>query len=361
MLPRISLTLPTLLAAALLMGSAQAADQTAGLKTGSPDLKSAGPLAFGPLGILFVGDTKGAAIFAIDTGDRTPESSAGPLNVRAIDEKIAAMLGTDPKQVLINDLAVNPVSGNAYLSISRGRGPNAIPVLVRVDRRGKIHEVSLKDVKFAKATLPNPPQGRGSQEAITHLAYVDGRVYVSGLSNEEFASKLRSIPFPFSEAANGTSVEIYHGSHGRFETNSPVRTFVPYAINGAPYLLAAYTCTPLVKIPVADLLPGSRVKGTTIAELGNRNRPLDMIVYQKDGKDFVLMANNSRGVMKIPTEDFDKVEGITRPIRGTAGVSYETIAGLKGVQQMDRLDKENALVLVRTESGSLDLNSVALP
>ncbi len=42
--------------------------------------------------------------------------------------------------------------------------------------------------------------------------------------------------------------------------------------------------------------------GTTIAELGNRNRPLDMIVYQKDGKEFLLMSNNSRGVMTIPTD-----------------------------------------------------------
>jgi hypothetical protein len=27
------------------------------------------------------------------------------------------------------------------------------------------------------------------------------------------------------------------------------------------------------------------VMGTTIAELGNRNRPLDMIVYQKNGRN----------------------------------------------------------------------------
>ena len=41
------------------------------------------------------------------------------------------MLGTDSKQIAINDLAVNPLSGNVYLSVSRGRGPDAIPVLVR--------------------------------------------------------------------------------------------------------------------------------------------------------------------------------------------------------------------------------------
>ena len=48
------------------------AEPTASLKKGTPDLKSAGALAFGPEGILFVGDTKGAALFAIDTGDRAP-------------------------------------------------------------------------------------------------------------------------------------------------------------------------------------------------------------------------------------------------------------------------------------------------
>ena len=90
--------------------------------------------------------------------------------------------------------------------------------------------------------------------------------------------------------------------------------------------MAAYTCTPLVKVPVADLKPGAHVKGTTIAELGNRNRPLDMIVYQKDGKDYLLLANSSRGVMKIPTEGADTAEGITKPRQRTRkGLAYDTI------------------------------------
>ena len=81
-------------------------------------------------------------------------------------------------------------------------------------------------------------------------------------------------------------MEIYHGAHGRFETRSPVRTFVPFNVGNEPSLLAAYTCTPLVQFPISELKPGAKIKGKTIAELGNRNRPLDMIVYQKDGKDY---------------------------------------------------------------------------
>ena len=116
-----------------------------------------------------------------------------------------------------------------------------------------------------------------------------------------------------------------------------------------------------MKIPVSELKPGAHVKGTTIAELGNRNRPLDMIVYQKDGKDYLLLANNSRGVMKIPTEGADATEAITSRVEGTKGLAYETIQGMKGVMQLDKLDSGHALVLVRGDSGSLNLETVDLP
>jgi hypothetical protein len=358
----------SLLALALCALPARAAvDPLSSLKKGTPDIKSAGPLTFGPEGILFIGDTKGAAVFAIDTGDRPSRPESGPLKVEGIDEKVASMLGTTPQQILISDLAVNPDSGKAYLSVSRGRGPDATPVVVRVGRDGKVEPVALENVAFAKAELPKPPDakatGRGGNPrtmSVTDMAYVDGRLFVAGLSNEEFSSRLLAIPFPFATVSDGTGVEIYHGSHGRFETNSPVRTFVSYRHNGDSYLLAAYTCTPLVKLPVADLKPGTRVKGTTVAELGNRNTPLDMIVYQKDGKDFLLMANNSRGVMKISTDNLEKAEGITSRIADRAGQSYETIAGMKGVVQLDALDKDHALVLVQRE-GAMDLDTVPLP
>jgi hypothetical protein len=360
MVPRNRLLLASLMSVLLCAGAASAANLADSLKLGTPDLKSAGPLAFGPEGILFIGDPQGAAIFAIDTGDRKGEA-AGPIRVEAIDGKIAGLLGTTVKDILVNDLAVNPTSGTAYLSVSRGRGPDAIPVLLRVNREGKLDEVSLKDVKFAKATLPNPATGRDHQESITKLLFVDGQVIIAGLSNEEFSSQLRMVPFPFKDVAQGTSVEIYHGSHGRFETRSPIRTFLAFSVNGESNILAAYTCTPLVQIPLGDLKPGSRIKGKTVAELGNHNRPLDMIAYQKDGKDYILMANSSRGLMKIHADNIDKIAGISAPVHEKAGLTYETIAGVKGVQQLDRLDKENALVLLRAESGGLNLDTIALP
>jgi hypothetical protein len=344
-----------------LLPASRAAELTTGMQKGTPDLKSAGPATFAPQGILLVGDTAAATIFAIATADTPAGSPATALKVEKIDEQIAALLGTTPKQILINDLAVNPQTQSAFLIVSRGTGPEARPVIVRVDSTGKIGEFSLKDVLFSVAPIPNAPTDKGRQDVTTDLQFTGGQVLVAGLSNEEFSSQLRSIPFPFAAVDRGASVEIYHGSHGRYETRSPVRTFAVFDVGGEPNVLAAYTCTPLVKFPLADLKPGSKIKGTTVAELGNMNRPLDMIVYQKDGKDCLLMSNSARGVMKVDLANVDKTDGITAHVKGVAGLPYETIDGLKGVRQLDRLDKDHALVLIQADGGALNLQSIALP
>lgn len=343
------------------------AANTAGLQSGKAALRSAGPMAFGPDGVLFVGDSLGASIYALDTGDKAAQSKASAVEIKGLNEKIAAALGTTPDQVLINDVIVNPASKKIYISVSRGRGPDAVPVILRTDSTGKLGELSLDNIRYAKVSLPDAPgeddkDRRGNSrrlESITDLAYVDGKVMVAGLSNEEFSSTLRAIPYPFRAADKGAGIEIFHGAHGRFETNAPVRTFVPYDIGGQKHILAAYTCTPLVRIPVSELKPGAKVKGTTIAELGNRNRPLDMITYHKDGGQYILMANSSRGVMKLPAENLEKYNGIVAQTE-REGVPYETVATLKGVQQLDKLDEGHALLLT-DESGTLDLRTISLP
>ena len=333
---------------------------------GASALKSAGPLAFGPDGVLFVGDTAGAALFAIETGDKAPATPKSPINLAAIDRKIADAVGVGPEAILINDLAINPASGAAWISASRGKGPDAKPLIVRVDPSGKVEPLDLDATKAVSTPLPDAPAaGTGPRnpraDVVTDLAYVDGRVFVAGLSNEEFSSRLLAVPYPFGDATKGTSIEIYHGAHGKFETKSPVRTFAAYQISGQPYLMAAYTCTPLVKLPVSELKPGSHYKGTTVAELGNRNKPLDMVVYSKGGKDYILLANSSRGVMKIRAEGIAEAPSISAPVRNTEGQPYETLANLKGVVQLDALDTEHAVLLVQGADGAMNLETIDLP
>ncbi len=352
----LTLTLCTAMPTALLQ-----ADN--GLKEGTPDIKQAGPMAFAPDGVLLVGDTLSAAVYAIDTGDNQASSVQKSVNIEGINQKIAAMMGSDAAETTINDIAVNPVSGNLYFSVSRGRGPSATPVIFKADSKGAISEVSLKKVKFSKAAIANAPESKEGQRnprmsAITDLQYKDGKVVVAGLSNEEFASKLRVLKYPFDGTSQATSVEVYHGAHGKLETASPVRTFTTYEDT----VLAAYTCTPLVSIPINELKDGTKTKGKTIAELGNMNQPLDMIVYKKGNQDYLLMSNSKRGVMKLKLSksDIDATKAIDSKINDTAGLPYETLSDLKDVVQLDKLNDSQAVLLVNN-AGRQDIRTIDLP
>lgn len=362
---RFRMILSVFVVLALFATAAVAQDITASLTAGKAELQSAGVMTFGPNGVLFVADSLGAMIYALDTQDRT-SSTADGMNVTGLRDKVAGLLGTTPDQILINDVAVNPISRNAYVSVARGLGPAAAAVIVRVTPAGQLSALSLDNVKHAKVALPNPGNvgtGRANARAqsITDMGIADGRLFVAGLSNEEFSSTLRSVPLPFpSSIDKGTSIEIWHANHNRFETNAPVRVFVPYKIGQQQNILAAYTCTPLVKFDVSSLKPGTKVMGTTIAELGMGNNPLDMVVYNKEGKEFFLMSNDRRGVMKLPTANLGAAPAITERVGGTAGVPYETIQPLTNVQQLDKFNEQLALIL-QLNGASLDLKTVSLP
>ena len=48
-----------------------------------------------------------------DTDDRNSPAGATKINVDGIDQKIAALVGVTPDQIMINDMTVNPISKNA--------------------------------------------------------------------------------------------------------------------------------------------------------------------------------------------------------------------------------------------------------
>jgi hypothetical protein len=347
---------------ALWAGCTAAADLSEGMKKGSPELKSVSALAFGPDGILFIGDSTAGVIHAIATRD-TKATGMEAIQIDQLDTKVADMLGAKSSDLAVNDVKVNPVSGTIFVAATR-KGMGGGSVIFKVGADKKLTEFALKDITYSSLELTNAPKTENLKSStITGMAFVGGKLVVAGLSNEEFTSTFRSISFPFQKADRGTGVEIWHAAHGKHETNSPIRTFTPYQVAGVDYLIASYTCTPLVRVPVADLKDGAKIKGTTVAELGNRNRPLDIIIYTKDGKDFALMANSSRGVMKIPLSGIDKAEAITKSVGGggTAGVAFETVADLKGVVQLDRLDNKRAVIVLDEKEKGLTLKTIDLP
>lgn len=337
-------------------------DLKANFVVGDPQIEAISALAFGPEGILFIGDTQNAMLVAVDTKDAQPGKAKEKFNMERVDETLAAMLGTTADKLTIQDMAVNPVSQRVYLAV---QVQNGTPLLFRT-AGDQFELIPLKEVSHSKSSLIKVPakdakddRGRSLRLwAISDLSYYKGKVLVSGLSTEEFGSTFRAIPFPFKEEQLYASLEMYHASHGRYETQSPIKTFMPYTLNGKDYLVASYTCTPLVLFPMDELAMGKHTKGKTVAELGNRNTPLDIITFEKEGKSYILLANTTRALMRIDPEDLENYKDyLTEPVGdvpGTDGINFAALPFVN-VQQLATFDGARVLMLQRMANGDLNL------
>ena len=334
-------------------------------KKGKVDIQSAGPLAFGPNDMIFVGDPQGAAIFAIETRTSSHTLPVAEITLPEIDQKIAELLKTTASEIHFNDLKVQPSTGVVYLSISFVGSP----AIVRVDGKGKLTRMPLDNVEYSKllireaASPVDKDQDRNqlSTESISDLAYLSGRLIVAGLPAKNGGSTLTAIPYPFQEIGAGTSVLIDIGSQGQFETAAPIRSFVPANIAGKLHIFAAYSNGTLMKIPLDNWKPGDRIQGLTGAEFGNQIPSRDLIEYRKYGHHNLLLANSEGGLLKIAVDNIRNQTSISIKGSDTAGVQLESIPGLAGVEHLDKLDEELAIVLIRTGSSGLSLVSTPLP
>ncbi len=357
-------------------------DLTKDFIEGAPPILSMSTLAFGPEGILFIGDSKSAKIFAIDLQDRVTPDSLDGLEIKNIEQELAARIGRSVSEIMIHHMAVNPISKNIYLAISAGPNrklwnnrfhvPNDYDdaqVLVRVLPDRTIEHVNLENVKYASTELLSVPEEDskffrtpGINYTITDLEYEDGKLFASGLGNADFKSLFRTIDFPFKERAIDTPIETFHIVHNRYETYAPALTFVPTTINKEPMILAIYYCTPLVLLPRDSLNSSNRLRGRSIAELGSGSRVTEMIKYTFDGEELFLIAGNNKSFIKIRKADIEKFEGEFLEIPegetpilddGTPYKVTEMIA-----QQLDNYTDELIVILTRRPNGTLDLTTV---
>jgi hypothetical protein len=199
---------------------------------------------------------------------------------------------------------------------------------------------------------------------VTDIALVDGEVYVAGLGNEEFASTLRRLPYPFGRAGASTTVEMFHTSHDRYETAAPIESFVPIDLAGKPSLVAGYGCSPIVTVARADLADKKHVRGKTVAELGGGNRPFDMIRYTNPkGKEYILVGNSNRTLTRLDPNEIASAKAMTTPVSQAyepGGVGYLPVAEV-GVMQLDNYNAANVVMLQRDiETGMLKVVSHGL-
>ena len=298
-----------------------------GLPPSAGPLQSAGVLAFGPENVLFVGDITGAAVhaFALREKDLTPQTEVELGNfhnfegrdlVRGLDQKLAALFGTTYDQIVVNDLVVHQPSQQIFISVERGRGPDAVPAIVKVNR-GNLEVLELDSIPHSQVAIPNEPGEKAMLEfepqrtyAITDVKYYKGEIFVTGISNQRFASTLYRIPYPFSDKMATCTVEIWHPVHGEFETRAPIIRQLIREVQGEPFLFAVYGCTPLVRFPLGSLKDGAHIRGDTIGELGYGSNPLDMLTFSNpfDHKEYLLVTIDARSASQIAIADLESAK-----------------------------------------------------
>ncbi|MEM6699445.1 MAG: hypothetical protein AAF599_13670 [Bacteroidota bacterium] len=333
-------------------------------------------LAFGPDNVLFIGDSKAAKVHAVKT-EATALKDPVPFNLEGFDLMVSKKMGIAPRDVIVHDMKIHPVSQEAYVAIRLGHQPSAKSVIAIVSpTMPDIRLLGINSSNSTSTTVKNPASSEllfwketpASALTITDIDYNDGYVYVAGLTNSEFASTLRKIKYPFDntqEAVN--SIEVYHAVHTQNETRAPIRTMLFSEVNGESTLLASYTCTPLVTIPTSGIKEGASITGKTIAELGYGNTPIDMLVVTTQGFDgtiskSLLVTNKNRGGNMIP---FPSVEAGAKG-EGMAGQQAMFATGLEGINEIPtanvmQIDYQNpqmlGIVRRNIQTGDIDLVS----
>lgn len=329
-------------------------------------LKSSGKISFGPAGLLLVSDPAAASVVAIDTGDVGPLESLAA-KVENVEQVLGAAL--ELEKVLIVDMAVNPASGRIYFSVNAQPGNK--PFLVSMDSKGAVASLNLDELSYVRMTLPT-----GENEKlrnVTDLAWGKESVIVAGQSSEEFANKIFQIPSPLEHGVNAhfLSAETYHVAHRRWETKAPIQSFIPWEEDGDFYIVGAFACTPIAKFPISDLESGTKIKGTSVVELGSGNRPRDMFVYEKGGEEW-LVTNTQRfkenlfgpskywaARVKLEYLDADEPDEINenaarRNVSSPSGPEakgMEVVEELFGAVIVSQLENEKVVVLRETGIG----------
>ena len=342
-----------------------------GLAVASP-VKSVGPMTFADSDTLVVADWRAQELHAFKLPP-TPAVAARPFNLGNVSTPIADALHVRPDKIVFEHMAFRPGAEIAYVALSVDRGgKTAAPAIVSIDSSGKVKVLPLDKLPQTSARITSVPAAdrkfwRDIPEAtltVTDLVSNQGKLYVAGLGSGEFASTLRIYDFPFDDHATATTVEMYHPVHDQLETRAPIRKMTVVTLDGEPSLVAAYTCTPLVVIPLKDLVDGAHVRGTTIAELGWGSAPVAMLGFDTPQGAQLLLANSAKSADLMPVSAIAaaaKQPSISTPIQ----VPTSPLAGLKstylpltGLDQAAMQDAQFVGALRRTPAtGAMQLVS----
>lgn len=341
------------------------------MNASAAEIKSISRLAVGPGNVLFVADWKAGRVHAITLPAAPQRPTGTAFNILDLETLLSKQVGG--ARVKVEDMVARPGTAEVYVAISYGAAKT--PALIAVTNDHKARRVDLKSAKSTSIALRDAPTSNYKfwnetperSFTVTNMKWRNGEIFIAGLSNQVFASTLRRVNYPFDGQQSTTSIEIYHTGHNLIETRAPIRAMSFATWGGKPYLVAAYTCTPVVIIPLEDLKDGAHIRGKTIGELGYGNTPADLISYSKteQGKteDFLLLVNFERGADVIPVSQVEAASGRPGmdkvvPFGQIAGLDV-TSAPLAGVLRVDNLDEKSFIVVRRQlEKDALQLVTI---
>ncbi len=154
-------------------------------------------------------------------------------------------------KMLLQHLVARPGADEAYMAVTYG--PQHAPAILVAKADGTVRKLDLAklsgssiklkqtvgdDQRFWRAML-------GKSFTVTDMKWYGSKLYAAGLSNQDFSSSLRILPQPFNGKSEMVSMEMYHTLHNQIETRAPILAMAFTQLEGKPYLLAAYLCTPL--------------------------------------------------------------------------------------------------------------------
>ncbi|MEO8777934.1 MAG: hypothetical protein ABI389_04600 [Rhodanobacter sp.] len=269
---------------------------------------------------------------------------------------------------------MQPGTGVAFISLSVKAGTSASkPALVTINAAGNVTVEDLRKIPHSSVAITDEPAADekfwrdvpAQSLTVTDMRFYNNKLYVAGLSDRSFASTLRVYDYPFTGRSTASTIEMYHPVHNQIETRAPIREMAIMSIGGQPTLIAAYTCTPVVAIPLSELKDGAHIAAKTIGEMGWGSAPRGMVTFKLHDVDYALLINSSRAadLLTLPALSAAAAQpGIKTPINFPTD-PYKGVKAImtpmSAVMRLDNLNDNLLLALRREdETGAMQLATI---
>ncbi len=332
---------------------------------GDPGLQSISRIAFDRAGLLYVADGESNRVVGIDLqrpgGDQTLSAPIDAFGRRVADALGGGIAASD---IVFNDVAVDPVSHQIHVAVTRRSTRE--DAMLRVAADGTVELVPHTDVSFAAVGFAT---GVGS--SVSDMVWTRAGLVLSAQHPDWTSATVVVVPVPLThgDPARVTTTRTYHRTHVAWETMAPIDRLAAFEDGGESFVAATFTCTPFVRFRVADLSSGMmQITGETPFDLGPGKQVREVIVYERGGQRAIVatvysgftgtsFATRVDGALLSGTA-IDRVAPVLFGASETPTNTAATrVASLDNVALMAVLDADRAVVLRAT--GRLEL--VPLP